>query len=238
MSPIRHEGDRKIPIKSWESHVDLMIREAQARGEFDNLPGAGKPLQLEENPFGAEWQLAHRIAKNAGAAPLWVTLQAEIGEDAAALQAMAEQTARYLGEQAARIAREAQEGQEGSSAGASQAGASQAGASQGGQRGQEGGAPAAPAASHRGRRWWLFSRRLRRQPPAAPAALTGPRSMAELEAERQRARSRYLDKAAALDDKIQQYNRQRPRELTWLEKPRLLPGAAAEQFDRVCPPLR
>lgn len=31
---------------SWESPVDRAIREAQERGDFDNLPGAGKPLDL------------------------------------------------------------------------------------------------------------------------------------------------------------------------------------------------
>lgn len=30
----------------WESPVDRAIREAQERGEFDNLPGAGKPIDL------------------------------------------------------------------------------------------------------------------------------------------------------------------------------------------------
>jgi len=29
----------------WESPVEKAIREAQERGEFDNLPGAGKPLE-------------------------------------------------------------------------------------------------------------------------------------------------------------------------------------------------
>ena len=29
----------------WESPVERAIREAQERGEFDNLPGAGKPLR-------------------------------------------------------------------------------------------------------------------------------------------------------------------------------------------------
>lgn len=30
----------------WESPVDRAIREAQERGDFDNLPGAGRPLDL------------------------------------------------------------------------------------------------------------------------------------------------------------------------------------------------
>ncbi len=32
----------------WESPVDRQIREAQERGDFDNLPGAGKPLDLRD----------------------------------------------------------------------------------------------------------------------------------------------------------------------------------------------
>jgi hypothetical protein len=36
----RHEG--------YETAVDRAIREAQERGEFDNLPGAGKPLDLHD----------------------------------------------------------------------------------------------------------------------------------------------------------------------------------------------
>ena len=32
-------------MENWESPVERAIREAQERGEFDNLPGAGKPLR-------------------------------------------------------------------------------------------------------------------------------------------------------------------------------------------------
>jgi hypothetical protein len=34
--------------EGYESPVDRAIREAQERGEFDNLPGAGKPLDLRD----------------------------------------------------------------------------------------------------------------------------------------------------------------------------------------------
>lgn len=33
----------------WESSVERQIREAQERGDFDNLPGAGKPLDLSDS---------------------------------------------------------------------------------------------------------------------------------------------------------------------------------------------
>lgn len=35
---------RKPPGMTFESWVDAQISQAQARGEFDGLPGAGKPL--------------------------------------------------------------------------------------------------------------------------------------------------------------------------------------------------
>ena len=33
----------------WESSVERQIREAQERGDFDNLPGTGKPLDLSDS---------------------------------------------------------------------------------------------------------------------------------------------------------------------------------------------
>lgn len=37
-------------MERYESPVERAIREAQERGEFDNLPGAGKPLRNLGNP--------------------------------------------------------------------------------------------------------------------------------------------------------------------------------------------
>jgi hypothetical protein len=50
--------------------VERRIEQAVARGEFDNLPGAGKPLVLDEDPLvPEEMRVAHRILKNAGYVP-------------------------------------------------------------------------------------------------------------------------------------------------------------------------
>ncbi|HWE60382.1 MAG TPA: DUF1992 domain-containing protein [Chloroflexota bacterium] len=50
--------------------VEEIIRNAQERGDFDNLPGSGKPLDLRENPFvPPEWQLAYRMLASSGFAP-------------------------------------------------------------------------------------------------------------------------------------------------------------------------
>ena len=50
--------------------VEQRLQEAVSRGELDNLPGAGRPLQLEDDPLVPEdLRLAYRILKNAGFVP-------------------------------------------------------------------------------------------------------------------------------------------------------------------------
>ncbi len=39
----------------WESVVDRQIREATERGEFDDLPGAGKPIEGLDRPYDENW---------------------------------------------------------------------------------------------------------------------------------------------------------------------------------------
>lgn len=55
--------------------AESRIREAIAEGEFDSLPGAGKPLSLEEY-FSApeDLRMAFSILKNANCAPAEVEL--------------------------------------------------------------------------------------------------------------------------------------------------------------------
>lgn len=42
-------------VPSHEGWIERQIREATERGEFDNLPGAGKPLRGIENPDPDWW---------------------------------------------------------------------------------------------------------------------------------------------------------------------------------------
>jgi DnaJ family protein C protein 28 len=63
----------------WESLIDRKIREAMAAGEFDNLAGTGKPLDLSENPYeDPDWRTAHRLLRNAGFAPSWIEERKDI----------------------------------------------------------------------------------------------------------------------------------------------------------------
>lgn len=66
-------------MRPWENLVERRIREAQERGEFDDLPGKGRPLDLSENPF-ADPSLgpAFRMLKNAGVAPAFIQERKEL----------------------------------------------------------------------------------------------------------------------------------------------------------------
>jgi len=50
--------------------AEQRIAEAVSRGELDDLPGAGRPLQLDDDALiPAELRLAYRVLKNAGYVP-------------------------------------------------------------------------------------------------------------------------------------------------------------------------
>jgi hypothetical protein len=47
--------ERKPPGTSFESWIEGQIRVAQEQGDFDNLPGAGKPLPDVGQEFDPDW---------------------------------------------------------------------------------------------------------------------------------------------------------------------------------------
>jgi hypothetical protein len=58
------------PMSGFDALVEKHIGEAQARGAFDNLPGAGAPLKLDDDALvPEELRAAYRILKNAGYVP-------------------------------------------------------------------------------------------------------------------------------------------------------------------------
>ena len=66
------------------------ILKAQDEGEFNNLPGEGQPLKLEDNVLvPAELRSAYRLLKNSGCLPQEVHLRREI-EDVENLILLAE----------------------------------------------------------------------------------------------------------------------------------------------------
>ena len=66
---------------SFDRIVEALIQEAMERGEFDNLPGKGKPIDLTEYfETPEDIRVANSILKNAGMTPREVDLLKEIAE--------------------------------------------------------------------------------------------------------------------------------------------------------------
>jgi hypothetical protein len=55
-------NEQKPPGLAWESWVERQIREAMERGDFDNLPGTGKPLGLE-GPDDELWWIRQKLRR-------------------------------------------------------------------------------------------------------------------------------------------------------------------------------
>jgi len=66
---------------AFDLMAEKKIAEAIARGELENLPGAGRPLDLGDDALIPEdLRMAYRILKNAGVVPPEVELLRDIGE--------------------------------------------------------------------------------------------------------------------------------------------------------------
>ena len=58
------------PWSAIQFIAEKRIEEAQARGEFDDLPGRGRPLELEDmSHVPEELRMAYKILRNAGCLP-------------------------------------------------------------------------------------------------------------------------------------------------------------------------
>ena len=76
--------------------VEQRIREAQVKGEFDNLPGQGKPLTLEDDRHIPEdLRLAYKILKNADCLPPEVEEKKEIRQMEDLLAGVPDEKERY-----------------------------------------------------------------------------------------------------------------------------------------------
>ncbi|HVB25401.1 MAG TPA: DUF1992 domain-containing protein [Ktedonobacteraceae bacterium] len=64
--------------KQYHDYIEELIREAQARGDFDNLPGSGKPLNLDDGSYAGDRALGYSLLKSNGYAPREVELSKEI----------------------------------------------------------------------------------------------------------------------------------------------------------------
>jgi len=79
-----------------EKIAEERIREAQERGEFEDLPGAGKPLDLDDDAHVPEdLRMAWRVLKNAGCLPPELEAGREIQNAIELLSGMTDEAERY-----------------------------------------------------------------------------------------------------------------------------------------------
>jgi hypothetical protein len=68
-------------MNSFDLLAERKIEEALARGDFNDLPGAGRPLAMDDDPLVPEdIRMAYRILKNSGFVPPEVDQIREIAE--------------------------------------------------------------------------------------------------------------------------------------------------------------
>jgi DnaJ family protein C protein 28 len=69
-------------VDKFARSIDEQIRKAMQEGSFDNLPGKGKPFDLEINPFEAEdWSMAYRMLRSSGYTLPWIETRRIIEEE-------------------------------------------------------------------------------------------------------------------------------------------------------------
>jgi DnaJ homolog subfamily C member 28 len=73
--------------EDFRSAIDRIIDEAAAQGTFDDLPGKGKPLKLNKNPYAADQNLAFELLQNNDYTLPWIDKRNEIVEKVASLRA-------------------------------------------------------------------------------------------------------------------------------------------------------
>nr|WP_246325426.1 DnaJ family domain-containing protein [Dissulfurirhabdus thermomarina] len=76
--------------------AEQRIREAQERGELDDLPGAGRPLRFEDDTFvPPDLRLAYKMLKNAGYLPPELEEERELRSTAELLRHLEDEGERY-----------------------------------------------------------------------------------------------------------------------------------------------
>ena len=85
--------------------MERQIREAMEGGAFDELPYRGERLPLEDDGAAGEWAMAHRMLRNAEAAPPWIESDREARRLMAALDGLVDRarTISVRGRRRARI---------------------------------------------------------------------------------------------------------------------------------------
>ena len=91
---VRRDADGGVRIgTTWESITERIIREAQESGDFDDLPGRGRRLELDDDPREGEQGLAFHILRTNDAVPPWISADREARRRADAIERILAQAA-------------------------------------------------------------------------------------------------------------------------------------------------
>jgi len=83
-------------LPGYEKIVEQRIKEAMEKGEFENLPGKGKPILLEDDSHVPEdLRLAYKLLKNADCLPPELLEKKEILQMEDMLTAIPDEKERY-----------------------------------------------------------------------------------------------------------------------------------------------
>ncbi|NJL58776.1 MAG: DUF1992 domain-containing protein [Desulfobacteraceae bacterium] len=83
-------------LPGFERIVEERIQKALKNGDFDNLPGAGKPLAIpEDGHIPEDLRLAYKILRNADCLPPEVELRKEIRKTEDLLTGMTDTAQKY-----------------------------------------------------------------------------------------------------------------------------------------------
>jgi hypothetical protein len=82
-------------LSGFEKIVEERIQKAQREGVFQNLPGAGKPIQFEDANIPEDLRIAYKILKNANFLPPEIELRKQIQKTEDMLSGMEDIQERY-----------------------------------------------------------------------------------------------------------------------------------------------
>jgi DnaJ family protein C protein 28 len=86
-------------MKAWDELVEKRIQQAMEEGRFDDLPGAGQPLDLEVDPHeDPDMRLAHHLLRNSGFTLPWIEERREIEAQIQGMRTRFAHTWRWLGD--------------------------------------------------------------------------------------------------------------------------------------------
>ncbi len=81
----KHQDEQQAKAKpgrfrgrAYMNYIEEQIREAEERGVFENLPGFGKPLNLDDNFYAGDKAMGYHLLKSNGYAPSEIELVKEI----------------------------------------------------------------------------------------------------------------------------------------------------------------